>query len=99
MFKKAMLVVLQTLFFLFLFVAGSFLPVMPSFSSLYWDVQTSPGHVFVLDGLVLMLVAFLLILAGEAVGKRLRGAGALTTLSLVLALALGLAMKIGFKSA
>lgn len=98
MFKKAILVVLQTLLFLILFAAGSFLPALPSFSSFYWQVQTSPGRVFVLDGLLLTLFVYLFIIGIEAARSRLRGAGALTTLSLVLALALGLAMKMGFKS-
>lgn len=98
MFKRAIWVVLQTLLFLLLFAAGSFLPVLPNFSSLYWGVSTGPGRVFVMDGLLLMLIAFALIVVGEAIAKRLRGAGLLTTLSLVLALLLGLAMKIGFKA-
>lgn len=98
MFKKAILVVLQASLFLFLMTAGAFLPALPSFSSLYWPVQTAPGRVFVLDGLILTLIVYLLILAVEAVRRRLRGAGGLTTLALVLALVLGLAMKIGFKS-
>ncbi|HLI76903.1 MAG TPA: hypothetical protein VKV02_08150 [Acidobacteriaceae bacterium] len=98
MFKKAILVVLQTLLFIILFAVGSFLPALPSFRSFYWQVQTSPGRVFVLDGLLLTLLVYLLIVAVEAARRRLRGAGALTTLALVLALALGLAMKIGFKS-
>ncbi len=97
MFKKATLVVLQTLLFLILFGAGTlalpFLPQVP-----VWQVQTSPGRVFVLDGLVLTVLVYLLLLAVEAARRRLRGAGAMTTLSLVLALALGLAMKFGFKS-
>lgn len=98
MFRKAVLVVLQTILFLILFAAGAFLPALPNFSSLYWAVSTGPGRVFVMDGLLLMLLVFVLILAGEALAKRFRGAGLLTTLSLVLALLLGFAMKIGFKS-
>ena len=97
MFTKAILVVLQTLLFLVLFGAGTlalpFLPQVP-----VWQVQTSPGRVFVMDGLLLALLAYILILLIEAARKRLRGPGGLTTLSLVLALALGLAMKFGFKS-
>ena len=98
MFKKAILVVLQTLLFLILFAAGSFLPALPSFRSLYWQIHAGPGRVFVLDGLLLTLLVYLFILLIEAARRRLRGPGGLTTLSLVLALALGLAMKFGFKS-
>ena len=98
MFRKAILVVLQTLLFLFLLTAGAFLPALPAFASFYWQVQTAPNRVFVLDGLVLTLVVYVLIIAVEAIRKRLAGAGSLTTLALLLALVLGLAMKVGFKS-
>ncbi len=97
MFTKAILVVLQALLFLVLFGAGTLL--LPFFPSMpVWQVQTGPGRAFVLDGLVLALLAYLLIVAVEAARRRLRGPGGLTTLALVLALALGLAMKFGFKS-
>ena len=97
MFKKAILVVLQALLFLLLFGAGTLL--LPFFPSLpVWQVQTGPGHAFVLDGLLLTVLVYVLVLALEAARKRLRGPGGLTTLAFVLALALGLAMKIGFKS-
>lgn len=97
MFTKAVLVVLQTLLFLLLFAAGSFLlPFFPSVPA--WQIQTGPGRAFVLDGAVLAVVVYLLILLIEAARKRLRGPGGLTTLSLVLALALGFAMKFGFRS-
>ena len=98
MFKRASLVVLQTVLFLFLLTAGAFLPALPTFSSLYWQVQTAPGRVYVLDGLMLAVLVYVLIVAVEAARGRLRGSGGLTTLSLILALVLGLAMKIGFKS-
>ena len=95
--KRAVFVILQTLLFLLLFGGGSFLPVFTSMPS--WQMQTAPGRVFVLDGLLLALVVYLLILGIEAARRRLRGEGSLTTLALFLALALGLAMKFGFKSA
>ncbi len=93
---KVVLVVLQTLLFLLLFGGGSFLPVFTSLPS--WQVQTGGHSVFVLDGLLMALAVYLLILGLEAARKRLNSAGKLTTLSLVLALILGLAMKFGFKS-
>ena len=95
---KAVLVILQTLLFLLLFAAGSFLlPFFPALPA--WQVQTGPHRFFVLDGVLLAVAAYLLILLIEAARRRLRGPGGLTTLALVLALALGLAMKFGFKSA
>lgn len=97
MFRKAILVVLQTLLFLFLFGAGTlalpFLPTVP-----VWQIRTGTTRVFVMDGLFLAVLAYGVILLLEAARRKLRGAGGLTTLALVLALALGLAMKFGFKS-
>ena len=94
---KAILVVLQTLLFLLLFAAGSFLlPFFPNVPS--WQLQIGPNRFFVMDGLLLALVVYAVILLIEAARKRLRGPAGLTTLALVLALALGLAMKFGFKS-
>ena len=93
---KAVLVVLQTVLFLVLFLVGSFLPafhVLPA-----WQVSAGAHRVFLLDGLLLTLVVYLLILGMELARRRLRGPGGLTTLALVLALALGFAMKFGFKS-
>lgn len=95
---KAFFVILQTLLFLLLFAAGSFLlPFFPSVPT--WQVQTAPHRFFVLDGLVLAVVVYVIIVAIQAARRRLRGPGGLTTLALVLALALGLAMKFGFKTA
>ena len=93
---KAVLVVLQTLLFLLLFGGGSFLPVFTPVPA--WQVHTGPNSFFVVDGLLLTFVVYLIILGIEAATKRLRGPGNMTTLAFVLALALGLAMKFGFKS-
>ncbi len=94
---KAVLVVLQTLLFLLLYGIGSFLPVFSLMPT--WQVQTGAHRFFVLNGLFLALLAYLLILLIEAARKRLRGPGGLTTLAFALALALGLAMKFGLKTA
>ena len=96
MVTKAVLVVLQTLLFLMLFGAGSFLPIFTSLPA--WQVQTSPHRIFVLDGLFLAAAVYLIILLAQAARKRPRGPGSLTTLSFALAITLGLAMKLGFKS-
>ena len=94
---KAVLVVLQTLLFLLIFAAGSFL--LPFFPALpVWQVQAGPHRFFVLDGIVFAIAVYLLIVLIEAARKRLRGAAGLTTLALLLALILGFAMNFGFKS-
>lgn len=96
MLVKAVLVVLQTLLFLLLFFLGSILPIFTSLPS--WQIQTGSQRFFVMNGIVLALAAYLVILLIEAARKRLRGPGALTSLAFFLALALGLAMKFGFKT-
>jgi hypothetical protein len=88
--------VLQTILFLAIFGAGSFLPafnILPM-----WKMGAGATHDFVLDGLLLMIALYLVILAVEALLKRLKGPGALTTLAFVLALLLGFAMKFGMVS-
>ena len=94
--KRAIWVVLQMLLFLVVFLAGSLLPgahLLPMLS-----VAAGPGRVFVLDGLLLMFCVYLLILGIQAARKRVRSSWPVPTLALVLALALGLAMKFGFLS-
>ena len=94
---KSILFALQTILFLLLFALGSvFLPFLPFLPVL--QVVTSPGHAFVYDGLLLALIVWLLIVVVEAVRKRLREAGLLTTVALAVAVVLGLAMRFGFKS-
>ena len=93
MFKRAISVVLQAMLLLAVFGAGSFLPVFHLLPM--WRVAAGANHYFVLDGLLLMLLLYLCILAIEAGRKRLTSSGGLTTLALARALLLGLAMKFG----
>jgi hypothetical protein len=94
--KRAISVVLQLILMLAVFLVGSLLPVinvLPMYS-----VSIGPGRIFVMDGLVLMFLLYLLILAIAAARKTIRVTVVTSTLAFVLALALGLAMKFGFKS-
>ena len=95
--KNALSVAFQLLLFLAVSFSGLILAginVLPTFS-----VPIGPGRVFVYDGMLLMFLLYVLILATEFFLKRLRTAGLNSTIALVLALILGLAMKFGFKSA
>ena len=94
MFKRAISVTVQALLFLALFLLGSFLPALGKLPM--WRLGLSATRYFVLDGLFLMVGAYLLIFAIEVFTRRLRQFGFLSTLALVLALALGLAMKFPF---
>ena len=93
-FKRAISVTLQTLLLLAVFLLGSFLPALGKLP--LWKVALSPTRFFVLDGLVLMIVVFVILLLIELAAKRLRTAAPLSGLALLLALALGLVMKFPF---
>ena len=94
--KRVLSVILQCILFLVVFFVGSLLPalnVMPQFS-----FGIGPGRVFVYDGILLMFILYLLILIIATARKRIHLAWPNSTVALVLALILGLAMKFGFKS-
>ena len=94
--KHVLSVVLQFILFMAVFLVGSLLPganLLPMLS-----IGIGAGRVFVLDGLLLMLALYVLILLIAAVRKRIHIAWPNSTVALVLALVLGLVMKFGFKS-
>ena len=93
---KIVLAVLQFLMFLALFFVGSV--ILPAFGILPNEVVAIGDHrQFTYDGLVLMLLVYLFILAIEALRRRLRSGG-LTTIAFVLALLIGLWAKFGLKT-
>jgi hypothetical protein len=94
--KRAIAIILETLLFLFVFLAGSLLPAVPSAHLPSWNVGLSPTRYFVLDGIIFMAILYLLFLLIGAVRHRLRSALVNSTVAVVLALVLGLAMKFGF---
>ena len=77
-------------------VAGSLLAAVPSAHLPVWTVDLSPRRYFVLDGLLFMLAIYLLFLVIGAARRRLASVAVTSTTAVVLALALGLAMKFGF---
>jgi|SRR5450756_823227 len=94
--KKAFFAVLQFVLFFFTYAAGSFFPPF----HIQRVLASTPGslRLFIWDGILLSLALFVLILLVEVVRKRLRSAAPITTLALVLALALGFVSKFGFKT-
>ena len=93
---KIVLAILQFLMFLLLFFVGSV--ILPALNLLPNKVVAIGDHrQFTYDGLVLMLLVYLFILAIEAFRKRLRSGG-LTTIAFVLALILGFWAKFGLKT-
>lgn len=96
--KRVISGVLQFILFLVVFVLGSLLPSAHlSFLPLpMLTVSTSPGRVFVYDGVLLAFMVYGLILLIASARKRIRMAWLTSTIALVLALILGWAT--GFKS-
>jgi len=94
--KRAIAIILETILFLFVFFAGWFLAGIPSAHTPNWQVNLSGNRYFVMDGIVFMAVLYgLFVLVGVA-RHRLRSAVLTSTVAVVLALVLGLAMKFGF---
>jgi hypothetical protein len=94
--KRAIAIIVEGLLFLFAFLAGSFLEGIPSSHFPQGFIDLSPTRYFVLDGLLLMLVIYLILLGIGALRHRMASAAVTSTTALVLALVLGLAMKFGF---
>ena len=91
--KKILSLVLQSLLLLFCCAAGSFLRPF----HLQQVTRASPTltYVFVWDGFVVMFLVYLLLIAIEAMTKRIRTAFPITTLALVVATVLSVAIKLG----
>ncbi|SNT19764.1 hypothetical protein SAMN05421770_10597 [Granulicella rosea] len=93
--KKALLTIAQLLLFLFIFFVGSLMdPFHMRWAITHPDAVTT--RYFVPDGLILMLVVYAVIVGAEALTKKLRTAGLLTTIAAALALVLGLLSKFGW---
>jgi hypothetical protein len=86
-FKKAIFVVLDALLFLLVYAVGAVLPGIGKLPM--WTITYSAGRsLFIWDGLVLMLIPFVLILIVQAIRKVLRTHWAVPVLALVLSLLL-----------
>lgn len=94
--KRAIAIILETILFLFAFLAGSLLVAVPAAHLPSWNVSLSGTRYFVLDGIIFMLILYLLFLGLGTARHRLRSAVLTSTVAVVLALVLGLAMKFGF---
>jgi hypothetical protein len=94
--KRVLSAVFQFILYLVVFGIGSLLPganLLPT-----WSIPTGPGRVFVYDGLLFMLLVYVVILLIAAARKRIAIAFPNATMALILALIIGLIMKFGFKS-
>jgi len=92
--KKAVFTFLKFLLFLFAYAAGSFFPPF----HIEKELASDPGtlRVFIWDGVYIMLALYIIIIATEALRKRLAISAPWTTLALILAAAIGYAAKLGF---
>lgn len=94
--KRALSFILQFVVLLVAFFVGSILPVFHVLPT--WRVSTGPGSWFVLDGFVVLLVIYALLLLFAAVRKRLASGGILSTAALLFAVVIGLLSKFPFVS-
>ncbi len=94
--KYALSIILQFILYLLVFAIGSFLPVFHILPSLSFGIGA--GRVFVYDGLLLMVAVYALILLIGAVRRRVHVVFLNATVAWVLALVVGLFLKLGFKS-
>jgi len=92
--KKALSVVAQFLLFFLVFLAGSLLDPFKMKWFISHPTLTSTRF-FVPDGLILMVILYVILLGVEAATKRLRTAGMLTSVAFAIALLLGIASKFG----
>lgn len=99
---KVLVTFSQFLLFLVVFAVGSFAPpfhirsILQNAGAAGPAGSITPVRIFIWDGLLLAAAVFVLILLIQVVTKKLRRAAPLTTIAFVLAVALGLAMKLGF---
>jgi len=94
--KNVFVALLQFVLFLAVFTAFSFFPVL----NIQHVIGPTPDgtRVFIWDGLLLSALLYLVILGIEASRRRVAQAGVWTTVAFVLAAAVGLAIKLGFKT-
>lgn len=92
--KNVLLLCLQFVLFLIVFVAGSLFP--PFHMEHVLTTTPTTLHIFVADGLVLMIAFYVAIAVIEIITKRVRASLPWTTVAVVLAAAIGLYMKFGF---
>src|SRR3984893_2698325 len=92
--KIVILTILKFVVFLIVFGAGS---IFPPFHFEHVLIAT-PGftRIFIADGLLLILLLYIVIVLAEVLRKRLRTAAPWTTLAFILAIVFGLMMKFGF---
>jgi hypothetical protein len=97
--QKIIFTLLKFFLFFLAFLVGSFLPLPPPFHFERVLNTTSAGtHIFIGDGLHLMLVLYIVLVVIEVLRKKLRSSVPWTTLALLVAMGLGFLMKLGFKT-
>ena len=89
--KKAIFVVLDAVLFLLAYAIGSVLPGLGKMPM--WSTVFASGRLFVWDGIVLMLLCFVVIVVVQAVRKTLQTRWGTPVLALVLSLLLLAAMR------
>lgn len=92
--KNFFFLCLQFVIFMIVFAAGSLFP--PFHIEHVLTATPTYTHIFVADGLILMIALYVLIVIVQAVTKRIRRDIPWTTIALVLSAIVGLYLKFGF---
>ena len=92
--KRVLSFIVQLILMLIAFFAGSIAPVFRVLP--LWRVATGPGHWFVLDGLIVLLVLYVLLLLFSLLRRNLMRGSIVTTAAFALALVLGLLSRFPF---
>jgi hypothetical protein len=94
--RNVFVTILQFVLFIAVFAAFSFVP--PLHLQHVVGTTSEGTRVFILDGLLISALLFVLILGIEAARRRIRTSGIWTTTAFALAVVIGLAIKLGFKT-
>lgn len=92
--KNFFFLCLQFVIFMIVFAAGSLFP--PFHIERVLTATPTYTHIFVADGLILMIALYLVIVIVQALTKRIGRSIPWTTIALVLAAIVGLYLKFGF---
>ncbi len=92
--KNFFFLCLQFVIFMIVFAAGSLFP--PFHIEHVLTATPTYTHIFVADGLILMIALYVLIVIVQAITRRIGRAIPWTTIALVLAVMVGLYFKFGF---
>jgi hypothetical protein len=95
--KRALIIFVQFILMLIAFFVGGILPVFHILP--LWSIATSPTSLFVLDGLYLAIILYMLFVVVGALRRRFPLAAINSTVAFALAIIIGVLARFPFRSA